>query len=519
MTFAATTPPLVPLPVSFDSAPAVRLRAQSRVLAPAELQREAQELANAIATRTGLELAVAEGADGIDGDIVFALETDAPASTDAPGSADAYRIDTSGGLVSISASATAGAFWAMQTLRQLLAQDEDGWYVTGAVIADEPRYAYRGVMLDVARHFFGVDDVKRYIDAMSAYKFNVLHLHLTDDQGWRLHSDAYPELTEKASASSALGDPGGYYTAADYEEIVSYAASRHMTIVPEVDMPGHTHAVTLAYPEFTKDTVIMDSVIETAKLFGDDLPVHGTTYTGWGVGFSSLKINDPATDAFVSDIFREIASATPGPFIHLGGDESLGTTEEDFASFIAMASRAVQASGKTAIAWHEAGKAADLAPGTIGQYWGFVEPQPGYAEEARAFVAKGGALILSPADVSYLDMKPTADYPIGLVWANGPTAVEAAYSWEPTDVISGVAPEAILGVEAPMWSESARTIDDVFSLAFPRAAAIAEIAWSPQLSPLRTWESFRGRIASHPQAWQSERITFHDSEEITWVTA
>ncbi|MGF3052828.1 family 20 glycosylhydrolase [Microbacterium sp. YY-03] len=513
MTLAVTTPSLVPLPASFEAAPPVHLTAVSRVIAPAILQREAQSLANAIAWRVGLELVVTESSDVTPGDIFFTLDTESD------GSAEAYQIDTTEGYVAVTATTATGAFWAMQTVRQLLDHDADGWFVTGARIADSPRYTYRGVMLDVARHFFGVDDVKRYIDAMSAYKYNVLHLHLTDDQGWRLHSEAYPALTEKASGTSALGDEGGFYTAADYAEIVAYAASRHMTVVPEIDVPGHTHTVTVAYPEFTKETVIMDSVVEGAKLFGQALPVHGQPYVGWGVGFSSLKIDDPATDEFVNTIFREVAQATPGPFVHLGGDESLGTTEEDFAAFIAMASRAVQATGKTAVAWHEAGKAPDLAPGTIGQYWGFLEPQPGYEDEARAFVEKGGSLVLSPADVSYLDMKPTADHPLGLVWAKGPTSVEAAYTWEPTDIISGIAPEAIIGVEAPLWTESARTMADVFTLAFPRAAAVAEIAWSPQDGSERTWESFRTRVASHPSAWQAEGITFHNSEEISWIPA
>ncbi|MBV0894220.1 family 20 glycosylhydrolase [Microbacterium sp. NC79] len=513
MTFVATTPSLVPFPESLAPAPPVHLTGMSRVVAPAGLQREAQCLANAIAARTGLELVVTDSADMTSGDIVFRLETDAPLSV------EAYRIDTTDGVVEVTAFASAGAFWAAQTVRQLLSHDHDGWFITGARIADAPRYAYRGVMLDVARHFFGVDDVKRYIDAMSGYKYNVLHLHLTDDQGWRLQSESFPQLTEKASATAALGDRGGFYTQADYAEIVAYAASRHMTVVPEIDVPGHTHAVTVAYPEFTKPTAIMDSVTDTAKLFQQDLPIHGESYVGWCVGFSSLKIDDPATDAFVREIFREVAAATPGPYVHLGGDESLGTTDEDFAAFIAMASRAVAETGKTPIAWHEAGKAPGLAAGTIGQYWGYLQPQPGYDDEARAFVTNGGSLILSPADVSYLDMKPTADHPLGLIWANGPTSVESAYTWEPTDIISGVPASAIIGVEAPLWTESARTMDDVFTLAFPRAAAVAEIAWSPQDAPERTWDSFRARVASHASAWQSEGITFHNSEEISWIPA
>lgn len=503
MTLSVAELPLVPLPSSAQAADPVRLGASSRIVSGSDTLREAQILANAIELVSGLALGVVEGIDADPGDIALVLE--------AGEHAEGYDIDTSDGVARVAGATAAGVFWGTQTLRQLLAHDEDGWYLMGAIISDAPRFEYRGVMLDVARHFFGVSDVKRYIDATSALKFNMLHLHLTDDQGWRFESESYPLLTEKASQGAALGDEGGFYTAADFAEIVEYAASRHMTVVPEIDSPSHTHAVTVAYPEFTKPSVIVPSVIETAEMFNQELPVHGEHYDGWCVGFSSLKINDDASDAFITEIFREVAAQTPGPYVHLGGDESLGTDPADYADFIAMATRAVQATGKKAIAWHEAGKAPNLAPGTIGQYWGYVDPQPGFAEEARAFVENGGSLIMSPADVSYLDMKFDAESALGLSWANGVTTFEAAYSWDPADVVDGVDDTDILGVEAPLWTETARTIDDVLTLAFPRAAAIAEIAWSPREG--RSFETFEPRVASLHAAWHAEGIPFHVFEE------
>ena len=244
-------------------------------------------------------------------------------------------------------------------------------------ISDAPRFAYRGVMLDVARHFQTVDTIKAYIDRAAGLKFNALHLHLSDDQGWRIQLDSRPKLTELASGTSVGGDPGGFLTKADYVEIVAYAATRHMTLIPEIDMPGHTHAVGLAYPELAEAPVLTDEMREQARAEGIAGPVPGRPYEGTVVGFSSLKIHDEATYDFIADVFGELAAMTPGPYLHLGGDESLGTDADDFAEFVTRASGIIADLGKTPIAWHEAGAAPDLADTTIGQYWGFVTPPDG----------------------------------------------------------------------------------------------------------------------------------------------
>ena len=431
---------------------------------------------------------------------------------------ESYRLITSADGVAVTGSDEAGLFYGIQTLTQLIARTDDGWRIPAVEIADSPRFAYRGVMLDVARHFFPVEVVLDVIDRAAQLKLNHLHLHLTDDQGWRIEIPSRPELTRLASATAIGGDPGGLYTAEDYARIAAYAAARHMTVVPEIDLPGHTHAVGLAYPDLVEEPVISDHIREVVETYGSTLPVAGEPYEGLAVGFSSLRIGDAATEAFVTDVVTDLAAMTPGPYLHVGGDEALGTDPADYAEFVSLASRIVADAGKVPVMWHEAGAASDLHPGTVGQYWGFVSPTDGMDDKARGFVTRGGRIILSPADAVYLDMKDAADSELGLTWANGVTSVERAYAWEPGTVLDGVAESDILGVEAALWTETVRSPDDIDTLMFPRIAAAAEAAWSPasDLNPLRTWGSFRERVGALDGLWSALGIRFRRSPEIPW---
>ncbi|WP_185842977.1 family 20 glycosylhydrolase [Microbacterium kyungheense] len=507
-------PAVVPAPASIEASAGAPFRLTSATSVSGELD-AATALAAILTARTGLAPTTAEGSADIELRIADG------------GAAESYRIAVDEASISVTGADAAGLFYGVQTLGQLVARDGEGWIVPAVVIDDTPRFAYRGVMLDVARHFHGVDTVKGYIDRASSLKFNALHLHLTDDQGWRIQLDSRPELTEKASGTSVGGDvtegaerSGGFYTKDDYREIVEHAASRHMIVVPEVDMPGHTHAVGLAYPELAEDPVISDHMRDIIRDYGGQEPRPGTPYDGMAVGFSSLKIHDEATYDFVADVFGELAAMTPGPYLHFGGDESLATDDEDFAYFVTRVSALVADLGKTPVAWHEAGSAKDVADSTIGQYWGYVRPQEGFAAKAQTFVDNGAGVILSPADAIYLDMKYPSGPELGLTWANGPTSVKEAYAWEPADVLPGVDDDAILGVEAPLWTETIRTAADIDTMAFPRAAAAAEAGWSPRTgeSDLRTWESFRARVGALGPLWTSMGIGFHPSEEIPWVT-
>ncbi|MDF1478274.1 family 20 glycosylhydrolase [Leifsonia sp. H3M29-4] len=403
--------------------------------------------------------------------------------------AEGYRIELAETGIRIEAADDAGLFYAAQTLEQL------GEHPPLGSIEDHPRFAYRGAMLDVARHFFSVADVTRYIDDIARLKLNHLHLHLTDDQGWRIAIDAYPRLTEVGGATQVGGGGGGWYSKEDYRAIVEHAASRFVTIVPEVDMPGHTNAAIVAYPEL-----------------GDE---PATAYEGIEVGFSSLAIGRPTTYVFVETVLRELAAMTPGPYLHLGGDESLATTDEDFLAFIARATALGATTGKRLIGWHEMGRSRELPPGTIGQYWDYRVPREHAAEHTRSFVEQGGRVIMSPADVAYLDIKPTADSPLGLTWADGPTSVRDAYEWDPADIVPGVGDEQLLGVEAPLWTETITSIDEIEEMAFPRLAAIAEIAWSPRGE--RDFVEFADRLAVLERQWDALGIRFHRAAEVSWL--
>lgn len=498
--------PLVPLPADVVvHAGRMPVTATSRVIGDSP----AAEILRAAAARRGAPAfaTAPQGTAPSAGDIEFRIDSSPDAHP------EGYRLTVADHAV-VSAATEAGLFYGAQTLLQLLRADDSGWSIAHAEIVDAPRFPHRGVMLDVARHFFDVDEVERFIDATSALKFNRLHLHLTDDQGWRVHIDAWPLLTEKASTSAAGGDRGGFYSKDDYRRIVAHAAARHMIVIPEVDLPGHTHAIGVAYPDLVEEPVLNDGLVEQSEALGQPLPVRGEPYTGWGVGHSSVRIRDERTYDFVRDVVRELAEMTPGPYIHLGGDESLGTTQEDFDHFAERATRIVVEAGKTPVAWHEMGAAAGIAEGTVGQYWGMTSPSQAHAAHAAHFVARGGALIMSAADATYLDMKYDAEYPLGLTWA-ALIDVRTAYEWEPTAVLD-VPDDAILGTEAPLWSETTRTLSDVEKLVFPRAAAEAEVAWSPRVAEDRGWDSFRRRLSTLAPLWKAEGIDFHPAAEIPW---
>ena len=458
---------IIPAPTSFElreEAP-FRLTGSSRLVADGEgAAAVAETFARQARAATGFELPVVEGEPAAS-DLSFVVaDGEAPAAA-----AEGYTLESGDGGVRVAADTAAGLFRGTQSLRQLLpaaieradaaAAPDGGWIVPAASVADAPRFAYRGAMLDVARHFFPVEDVLRYLDAIALVKLNVLHLHLTDDQGWRIRIDSWPELTGVGASTSVGGDGGGSYSKDDYRRIVEYAAERFITIVPEIDLPGHTNAALSAYPELNCDGVAP------------------APYEGVEVGFSSLCASPEradATDRFLADVTRELAELTPGPWLHLGGDESLSTSRDDYLDLVRRMTQAAAATGKTVIGWHEMGASRELPSGTVGQYWSFVEPEGDAAELTRSFVEQGGSVILSPADVAYLDMKYVDDpqnalgHTLGLDWAKGPTTLDEAYLWEPSSIIPGVDERDILGVEAPIWTETLASISDVEFMAFPR---------------------------------------------------
>ncbi len=287
-----------------------------------------------------------------------------------------------------------------------------------------------------------------------------------------------------------------------------------MVVVPEIDLPGHTHAIGLAYPDLVEMPVMNAGLLTQAKSLGEALPVAGEPYRGTGVGHSSVKVHDDATWDLLRDVLTELAELTPGPFLHIGGDECLGTAQADFDAFIARVTALTTELGKTPIAWHEAGSA-QVAEGTIGQYWGSTTPAGAHADHARRFAEGGGSVIMSPSNTAYLDQKYDAAFPLGLEWA-ALIDLQTAYEWEPTTIVDALPAEAILGVEGPLWSETIETLDDIDQLIFPRVAAIAEVAWSPVEK--REWTSFRDRVGLLGAVWDAAGWGGHRPTEIAWST-
>ncbi len=413
---------------------------------------------------------------------------------------EGYELEVTATRVVIRAATGAGLFYGVQTLRQLLPPAiENGavrpgpWHIPGGRIVDHPRYGYRGAMLDVARHFFPVADVLRFVDHLARYKLNHLHLHLTDDQGWRIAIDSWPRLASVGGATEVGGGPGGYYTREQYGEIVDYAAARHITVVPEIDLPGHTNAALTAYGELAPDGVTPPP------------------YTGTDVGFSSLAVRSERTYQFIDDVLGEVAALTPGPYLHIGGDEAFTLSGGDYAAFMNRVQPIVAAKGKTVLGWHQLA-AAEHVPGRIIQYWGTATADAGVAEAVR----QGARVIMSPGNRTYLDMKYTEATPLGKDWA-GLVEVHTAYDWDPGSYLDGVPAEAVLGVAAPLWTETITSMSEAEFMIFPRLPAIAELGWSPRST--HDWPAFRDRLAAQEPRWSTAGITFHRSPQVPWAGA
>jgi hexosaminidase len=485
---------IVPAPASISSSDGVfTITPASRIIVNGggeEATRIARFLSGLLTVDSEAPIAVETGDAPGDGHI--RLVVGGPGS---PGGSEGYELSITSGGVTLQASQAAGLFYGAQTLRQLLpaaleyeAVRPFKFALPAVKISDAPRFGWRGAMLDVARHFFSVEEVKRYIDLIAMLKLNRLHLHLADDQGWRVEIRSWPNLTKHGGSTEVGGGPGGYYTQQQYSDLVAYAAERFITIVPEIDMPGHTNAALASYPELNCDGVAPP------------------LYKGIEVGFSALCVDKDITYKFIDDVVRELAAMTPGPYFHIGGDEVKKLTDEQYRRFIERVQSIVKSHGKQTVGWDEISPAT-LLPDTIVQHW---RPN-GLPREA---VEKKAKLIVSPAHKAYVDMKYEGSTPIGLDWA-ARIEVRDAYDWNPASIVEGVSESAILGVEAPLWAETVANIRDIEYLAFPRIAAIAEIAWTPQ--DRRDWDDFKQRLGAQARRWSALGINFYRSPQVPWV--
>ncbi|MDM7830653.1 beta-N-acetylhexosaminidase [Cellulomonas edaphi] len=408
-----------------------------------------------------------------------------------PAGEEAYRLTVRADRVDVEARSSAGLMRGVVTLRQLLVRDRAGRTAAPAVrIEDSPRYAWRGLSVDVARHFFTVEELKVVIGVMAHYKLNVLHLHLTDDQGWRLHIPSRPNLTRLSASTAVDGDPGGFYSPSDFAALVQYAGARGIRVVPEIDVPGHVNAATHAYGELTPSGEPTDA------------------YTGIEVGFSFLTADLPATTPFLQAVFGDVAAVSPDAYIHIGGDEVLTMAPEEYASLVATASQAVRSSGRQVVGWQEIAHT-PLEPGTVVQFWDPRVDSAPFVEAAKA----GAKFLMSPGSKAYLDMKYDASTELGLEWA-GHIELRDSYDWDPATLIEGMPPEAVIGVEAAVWTETLRDLPSLMSMLLPRLAAVAEVAWTAQ--ELRDWDDFSDRVAGQAAFWDRLGLRWYPSPQVEW---
>ncbi|MFC7930369.1 beta-N-acetylhexosaminidase [Streptomyces cinereoruber] len=429
---------------------------------------------------------------------------------------EGYRLTTGapGAAVLVEGGGPAGVFWGAQTLRQLLGPDayrrapvtDRAWTLPHTTVEDRPRFGWRGLMLDVSRHFTAKDDVLRLLDLLAAHKLNVLHFHLTDDQGWRIEIERHPRLTEVGSwrarskwghrASPLWTDTphGGFYTRDDIREIVAYAAERHITVVPEIDLPGHSQAAIAAYPELGNT-----DVVDTAAL---------TVWDTWGVNPNVLAPTEEVL-RFYEGVFEEVLELFPSPFVHVGGDEcpkdqwkaspaaqarmrELGLADEDELQswFVRHFDRWLTARGRRLIGWDEILEGG-LAEGAAVSSW------RGYAGGIAAAEA-GHDVVMCPEQHVYLDHRqaPGEDEPMPIGYVR---TLEDVYRFEP--VPPGLSPEAaahILGTQANVWTEVMENRSRVDYQVFPRLAAFAEVAWSALPAPgERDYTGFERRMDTH----------------------
>ena len=405
---------------------------------------------------------------------------------------EGYELIIADSSVIVNAQKPAGVFYALQTIRQLLpadATEKQQWMLAAGTIRDYPLYAMRGSMLDVARHFFSVEDVKKYIDYLSFYKLNTLHLHLSDDQGWRIEIKQWPRLTEVGGSTQVGGGKGGFYTQEQYKEIVEYAADRFIMVIPEIDMPGHTNAALASYPELNCNPK-------------DSMP---KLYTGTEVGFSTLCTTNEKVYTFVDDVVKEIVAISPSPYFHIGGDESLVTPKEEYIRFINRVQTIVKANGKEVIGWDEIANTT-LQPGTIAQHWS------DSANPVKA-IAQGAKIIMSPAKKIYMDMQYDSTTKLGLNWA-AYIEVDAAYNWNPAQFVKGVTQNDIVGIIAPLWTETIVAMKDIEYMVFPRLTGYAEIGWSPAEG--RSWEEYKQRLTQHAAFYKAWNINYYPSPLVPW---
>ena len=517
-------PTVIPAPAKLTVAPGhFQLRADTVILSDAESQPTAEALATRLRAATGYPLKVVVRTDSVapESGILFALD---PTLTNV--GPEGYQLTATPQTTVIQAPTPAGLFYGSQTLLELLppailsAHPTPGteWSMPCVQIEDSPRFALRGYMLDVSRHFFTVPEIKTVLDAMALRKMNLFHWHLVDDHGWRIEIKKYPKLTELGARRQGIGfnlDPkwstaygpdgryGGFYTQAQIRDVVAYAAARHITILPEIEMPGHSLAALAAYPE---------------------LGCEGKTFevpSQLGIFDGIYCAGEEKTYTFLQDVLTEVFQLFPGKYIHLGGDEvptnnwaacprdaelikreGLKDAGEIEHYFMGRMAKFVTAHGRTVVGWSEFRKGG-LPPDSVLMDW-----NGGGAEAAAA----GHDVIMAFQKSLYLCYYPSLDRTPALRAYRVCLPIEQVYAFDPVPAtLDDAGRRHIIGTEACVWTPDIAGLPDTEKMTFPRLSAVAEIAWTPQA--MRQWDDFSRRLTGESRRLDAEGLQYwHDND-------
>lgn len=523
--------PVIPAPVRFErDGGRVALRAGTRIAYPtASLAPIVERSCSEITRRTGLLVTPMAGNPGpaeqsirielAASDELGVLPAPLGISPTGEGPPDERHSLTVGAdQIVLRALEPAGVARALTTLLQLLTATPDTSasevFLPGGRILDAPRYAWRGLSLDLARTFFAVEEVRQVIDLLALYKLNVLHLHLTDDQSWR--------LPVGRSVGSAEPD-GTFYSADDLRALAAYAADRFVTVIPEVDTPGHASALVQMHPQLNTGRNAVEF----------ELPPGHKHHTVW------LDPELPATFELIEEVLSGVAAIFPSRYIHFGGDEPHGMPHDRYASYVKRVRRLVRSLGKRPLGWQESARAG-LGPDDIIQYWftdialsAWLPPEvrarmdadlASSRRDVEAAAAASVPVIASPLAHCYFDVpyaEPSTDPAqaerqgrVGLrLYA--PVTVAESFAWEPAEVLGPGREAQVAGVEAAIWAETISGFDDLSFLLLPRLPGVAARAWSDPQS--LTWTDHRDRLARHGRLWAQDALTYFRAATVNWL--
>ncbi len=451
--------------------------------------------------------------------------------------AEGYQLETTTSGAKIEAPTAHGLYDGIQTFRQLLPAWIDSraampgpWTTPVVSIIDYPRYSYRGLLFDIARHYESPSAVEQLINQIAAYKVDVLHLHLSDDQGFRLAIKGFPRLTAIGGRGSVgtggrTVDPGGFWTQAQYRAVVADAAAHFVTVVPEVDSPGHNNAIIMSEYNDTSNPALPGN--PHGIDCGAFKPPHWD-YTE-DVGYSALCPGSRDTWAIMTAIIGQLTALTPGPYYDLGGDEvptSLLSAAK-YAAFVNQEAGIVSRSGKAVMGWADiAGPGSHPPAGSIAEYWQPAGGKSSASVTGREAVAKHMKIVMAPANHTYLDQKyivtarSSVPPSLGMNWACPRGCdVSSAYNWNPGGFVSGVTDRNVIGVEGAMWGETVATMSNADYLVFPRLLALAEVAWSPRAQRTATspaYHDFLRRLGGQGARLQAAGVNFYPSTQVPW---